>query len=50
MFTLVINCLLKQNLKLFNVKGKVVALYAMKAKKGNRGIAPFILDFGTRWW
>jgi hypothetical protein len=33
-----------------NVKGKVIAVYAMKANKGNRGIAPFILYLGTRWW
>lgn len=50
MFTLLINCLLKRNLKLLNVKGKVIAVYAMKANKGNRGIAPVIRDFGTRWW
>jgi hypothetical protein len=34
MFTLVINCLLKWNLKLLNGKGKMIAVYAMKANKG----------------
>lgn len=50
MFTLVINRLLKRNLKLPNVKGKEITVYATKANKGNTGIAPFILYCGTRWW
>jgi hypothetical protein len=36
------------------VKGKVVSVltehHAMKAYWGSGGIAPRILDLGTRWW
>jgi hypothetical protein len=30
-------------------KGKGVPVHAMKAHRGSRGIAPLILNFGTRW-
>jgi len=31
------------------LKGEVVHVYAMKACMGRRGIAPLILNLGTRW-
>jgi hypothetical protein len=31
------------------LKGKVVPLHAMKSYSGRRGIAPFILNLGSRW-
>jgi len=34
--------------KNIKVKGKVVPAYAMKAHRGSRGIAPFILNLVTR--
>jgi hypothetical protein len=37
-----------QRIKNNKVKGKVVPVYAMKAYRGSRGIAPFILNFVTR--
>jgi hypothetical protein len=30
-------------------KGKVAPLHAMKACRGNRSIAPLILNLGARW-
>jgi hypothetical protein len=32
-----------------NVKGKAVPVHAVKAYRGTRGIAPLILNLGTRW-
>ena len=31
------------------VKGKAVPVHTMKAYRGSRGIAPFILNLGTGW-
>ena len=31
------------------VKGKVFLVGAMKAYRGNRGLAPLILNFDSRW-
>jgi hypothetical protein len=31
------------------VKGKVIPVHAMKAYRRSRGIAPRILNLGTRW-
>lgn len=33
----------------FNIKSKVVPVLVMKAHKGNRSIAPLIINLGTRW-
>jgi len=34
---------------LIELKDKAVPVYTMKAYKGTRGIAPLILNHGTRW-
>jgi hypothetical protein len=31
------------------INGKIVPVHAMKAYRGSRGIAPFILGLGIRW-
>jgi hypothetical protein len=31
-------------------KGKIVPVHTTKAYKGTRGIAPLILNLGTRWF
>jgi hypothetical protein len=30
-------------------KAEVFLVHAMKAYRGSRGVAPFILNFGTEW-
>jgi hypothetical protein len=30
-------------------KGKVFLVHGMKTHRGSRGVAPFILNFSTRW-
>jgi hypothetical protein len=44
MFTLVINCSLNRSLKLLNVKGKMIAVYAIKANKGINSFFTWALD------